>query len=262
MTILCTNYSTALLALCENGRPPISAVEVGPWFTVQEIEEAVRKLPQFDFHFHASSMLTSSLRLSPAVGRFQAYHAVTNSPWVTPHIDLLPPGYLRAARRFNITLPIPGRQRMTERFIKRIKQLKQAMDIPIVLENMPSLRNHWNHFQSQTQRISYILEQTGCDMLLDISHARVAASLHQMTIFDYLNQLPLHKVVHLHISGAREQDGWLQDAHEPLQEADYQILQWLFAQIRPRVLTLEYFRDPAALDEQLNHLADLLPATH
>ncbi len=258
MTILSTNYSEALLSLFKNGRPPISAVETGPWFTIPQIEEAQRKLPQFDLHFHASSMLTNRFRLAPAIRRIQAYHACTKSPWVTPHIDLLPPGYFKMARSYKLLLPMPGPQRMIDRFIMRVQQLSQVMDIPIVLENMPSLPNGRFLFQSDPRRITHILEQTGCNMLLDTSHARVAASLHNIDIHDYLHQLPLDKVVHIHLSGPRERDGQLFDAHESLQEEDYKLLAWLLERTQPRLLTLEYFRDPTLLLEQLNRLAHLI----
>ena len=110
-------------------------------------------------------------------------------------------------------------------------------------------------FQSDLQRISHILEQIHCDMLLDTGHARIAASLRRMDIFEYFRQLPLHRVVQIHASGPRERNGQLADVHEPLQEEDYTILEWLLQRTRPQVLTLEYFRDPAGLREQLNRLA-------
>ncbi|MDX1416615.1 MAG: DUF692 family protein [Candidatus Promineifilaceae bacterium] len=260
MTLLSTNYSNALLTLFENGRPPLSLVELGPWFSVSQVAEAQRKLPQCEIHFHASNLLTESLSAAQAIQQIQAYHAAARSPWVSAHIDLLPPGYYQLIRRLHIHLPVPAKQMLTRRYISRVRRLKAAMDIPVILENMPSLNHKRYYYQSDPQRIKAILEQTGCDMLLDIGHARVAASVSETDIYEYLGQFPLEKVVHMHISGPREKDGSLVDAHEPLQEEDYEILQWLLAQKRPQILTLEYFRDATALLDQLKRLAAIIAA--
>lgn len=244
--------------LFENGHPPISAVEAGPWFSLDQIRAAKERIPDCAFHFHASNMLTSSLRLGQAIARMEAYHEVTDSPWVTPHIDLMPPGYFRFYRRFHVALPMPGEKRMIKRFITRVRRLTDAIALPVVLENMPTLPVKGYEFQADPQVIAYILEETGCRMLLDSGHAHIGAYLRGMDVSDYLQRLPLEKVVHLHASGPRERGGLLVDAHEPLQEVDYQILEWILARCPAQVLTLEYFKEPAALQDQLELLAKML----
>ena len=256
MTILSTNYSQALLALFENARPPISAVEVGPWYNVTQIEKFRHTLPELPFHFHASSMLTSKLRAAKAIAAIKNFHDHVPSPWVTPHIDLLPPSYLHIYRRFKISLPIPNAKLMIRRLIKRVQRLAAQIDIPVVLENLPSLPG--SEFQSNPAVIGQILEETGCNLLLDTGHARIAASIQQMDIQDYLEQLPLNKVVHLHVSGPRLKEGRLTDAHEALEDVDYALLEWLMENTNPRIVNLEYFRESTALGEQLHRLARLI----
>jgi uncharacterized protein (UPF0276 family) len=62
----------------------------------------------------------------------------------------------------------------------------------------------------------------------------------------------------LHVSGPRPRDGVLADAHEPLLEEDYALLHDVLRQTRPLALTLEYYRDEAALQEQIGRLRELL----
>ncbi len=109
--------------------------------------------------------------------------------------------------------------------------------------------------------INRILEETGCDLLLDLSHARIAAQVLGMAVEDYVNLLPLEKVVQVHVSGVRERDGRLYDAHQSLQEEDYALLEWALTKVRPAWLTLEYFReDRDEIRQQLTRLKAIISA--
>ena len=75
-----------------------------------------------------------------------------------------------------------------------------------------------------------------------------------MEVYDYLDSLPLKHVVQVHVSGPRIRDGRLVDAHEPMQEIDYALLDYDLSRTQPQVVTLEYIRDRDALHEQLGRL--------
>ena len=75
---------------------------------------------------------------------------------------------------------------------------------------------------------------------------------------DYLMRLPLERVRQIHVSGPRPRYGVLVDAHEPLQEEDYGLLQNLLDVTTPRALTLEYDRNEDALKKQVSQLRDIL----
>jgi len=63
----------------------------------------------------------------------------------------------------------------------------------------------------------------------------------------------------VHISGTVERNGHLYDAHEALQHEDYQILEWVLEISKPKIVTLEYFREEGLLREQLWRLRDIVP---
>lgn len=106
---------------------------------------------------------------------------------------------------------------------------------------MPGFPFPGYELESNPDTIRRILDADGCNFLLDIAHARVAADIHNTDIFSYLARLPLDRVIQLHISGPRVQDGRLSDAHEVLQVEDYKILEWVLTQTKPKVLTLGVF---------------------
>jgi uncharacterized protein (UPF0276 family) len=76
---------------------------------------------------------------------------------------------------------------------------------------------------------------------------------------DYLLQIPLERTRQIHISGVREKDGFLVDAHETLMQEDYDLLAWALKKVQPEVVTLEYFRDDRdALRQMLFRLREVL----
>jgi uncharacterized protein len=93
--------------------------------------------------------------------------------------------------------------------------------------------------------ISRLLEITGCSLLFDISHARIAAYYLGISIEEYFAQMPLIRTRELHFTGMKWLQGKLTD-HLECQEADWQILEWTFSLIRsgiianPWMLAFEY----------------------
>ena len=260
MIQLTTNLSDALIELIRADQAPIDAIEVGTWFSVKQIRRYQRQLPGWEFHFHAGTMIVKVGVIPGTIRQLKKYLLCTSSPWASVHLSLLPPGRLWLALRFGWYLPPPDLSRATRQSVRRIAKLAAAIDAPVILENMPSLGAGRYTFEGEPDRITAILEATNCDFLLDVAHARVAAEALGVNIYDYLNRLPLERVVQIHVSGPRMRDGYLYDAHEPLQESDYALLEWVLACTRPQALTLEYFREREALREQLWRLRGILDA--
>ena len=113
-------------------------------------------------------------------------------------------------------------------------------------------------FEVQTERITEVLEGAECGFVLDIGHARVSAAVLGVDVYDYLRDLPLNRVVQVHVSGPRMRDGRLVDAHESLQETDYALLDFVLDRTQPQVVTLEYTRKRESLQEQLFRLRGIL----
>ena len=134
------------------------------------------------------------------------------------------------------------------------------MDLPILIENMPAFPTRKYAFETSAESISEILARTGADLLLDLAHARVVASVFGRDVHDYLAELPLEKVRQIHTSGPREKGGVLHDAHEVLEEQDYRLLAWVLERCDPEVVTLEYFKDKHRLGEQLVRIRELVSA--
>lgn len=157
-------------------------------------------------------------------------------------------------------MPLPNPERATQRFIRQVRRLARSIQVPVILENIEPLPFDGYDFEVETERITQVLEGAECGFLLDIGHARVSAAVLEVDVYDYLSGLPLNRVVQVHISGPRMRDGRLVDAHEPLQETDYALLDFVLERTQPQVVTLEYIREREALREQLFRLRGILDA--
>jgi uncharacterized protein len=94
--------------------------------------------------------------------------------------------------------------------------------------------------------ITQVVQNTGCGLLLDISHARISAQSLGLDPEQYIGQLPIFQLKELHFTGIHIlEDGRLQD-HLSLTPEDWGWLDWTLDQVKqgfwskPNMLAFEY----------------------
>jgi uncharacterized protein (UPF0276 family) len=144
----------------------------------------------------------------------------------------------------------------------------------VIVENIPyrGAASRWLRLSVEPELIWEVVEQTGCGLLLDISHARIAAHHLGWDAHDYMCALPVEHLRELHFTGLQRINGRLQD-HLAAQPEDWGVLEWVLEQVhrgkwaRPHMLAFEYggvggffsnYTDPAVIREQVPRLFDLL----
>lgn len=89
--------------------------------------------------------------------------------------------------------------------------------------------------------IARLLNESGCEFLLDISHAFCASRWLGVSFFDYLKRLPLDKTVEIHINGwVVAQDSVM--CHTKINNDGYRALEFALEYCRPDIITVEYGR--------------------
>lgn len=254
MIKLSTNLSDPLIELLHSNDAPIDAVEVGPWLSLRQIRVFRKRLPELPFYFHGGDLINQVGLFPGAISKILNYQRCTDTPWVSIHLTMWLPGMVWMMIRHGFRFPIPDPEKSAQRFIRNVERLASAIHVPILLENPNPLPFDGYDFEARTKRITDILDATDCGLLLDIGHARVSAAVLGMDVCDYLGSLPMERVMQVHVSGPRFRDGRLVDAHEPLLEADYALLDYVLQHAKPQVVTLEYIREKKALQEQLSRL--------
>jgi uncharacterized protein (UPF0276 family) len=247
--------------LLTSGRVQIDRLKVGEWMDDAQLAAIAAQRPTL---LHVSDGV-----IWPRGRRWVAEQArlvrQTHAPWISVHLDI---GWTFLAYRWSGPTPIPlavGR-RWAVRTLQRLQAACPGGCEPFVLaENMPRWTRCRPAYVVDPAFIAGVVQEVGCGLLLDLAHARVAAHYQGEPVCDYLARLPLDRVVEVHVSGPRPMpdsesagDGRLFDAHEPLQNEDYALLQWVLERCTPRAVTLEYWQDRAQLVAQLRRLRVLL----
>jgi hypothetical protein len=199
----------------------------------------------------------------PDAAKLQALVASSGTPHLSVHLDVQPEDLERLT---------PGAA--LERVAQSVERLRDLTGLTVLLENIAHYE--WSErpsFVSDPQWIEAALEISDAGFLLDIAHARVSAYHRHESETDYLDALPLERVVEIHASAPRLETEGLRDRHLPLQALDYALLERALQRAKAvKVITLEYGgipdvgrtrdgreiriprNDSSALLEQLAHL--------
>lgn len=88
---------------------------------------------------------------------------------------------------------------------QNVKQMREIFGKDVVLENIP-YRRHYDHctYLLNPETISKIVYENNTGFLFDISHARKAADYLGMTLEEYVEKLPMDRVVEFHLAGMYE----------------------------------------------------------
>jgi hypothetical protein len=260
---LSTNYGSALLELIRAGEAPIQAIEVGPWMSVGQIRQAQQALPGWTWQFHPGNLISGVGWLPGTLPRLKSWIDCTYSRWASFHATFLPPGYAWAYLKWGWRLPVLRPAAAGRMLCCQVERARRALGLPVILENVAPLPDpdglcDYRHYP---ELLGTVIEKTGCGLLLDLGHARIAAQHAHQPACDYLGRLPLEKTRQVHVSGPRQKDGVLFDAHQPLGEEDYNLLEWTLARTCSEVVTLEYYQEKDPLRQQLSRLAAMLSAS-
>lgn len=117
----------------------------------------------------------------------------------------------------------------------------------VIVENVPYRGKDGSFLRPGVEpgAINQVLDETGCGLLLDISHARITARQLGIDERTYMAALPVDRLREIHFTGLHNLNGYLQD-HLPVLEADWPILDWVLERVQrkewsfPTMLAFEY----------------------
>lgn len=128
------------------------------------------------------------------------------------------------------------------RVVETAEYWASELGVPIILENGPIYFCMPGSTMSQVEFIqSLCLKSNHINLLLDLSHLLITCNNLKIDPRETLMDLPLDRVVEIHISGAREEQRVMWDDHAtPASEIIFELLECLLTYTKPRAVTLEY----------------------
>ena len=119
-------------------------------------------------------------------------------------------------RETGIALPLPATREVANMVSQRCRSLLNRYDLPFLLENpahyFPAVAHESG--SDEFRLMNQICDASGCGMLLDLHNLYCNAYNHGFDAWQAVQSLNLSKVVEIHVSGGRLQDGYWTDAHE------------------------------------------------
>ncbi len=132
-----------------------------------------------------------------------------------------------------------------ERLITATRIWASKISVPLMVENVPYTEYYGRRGALEIvtipQIINKVCQEANVGLLLDLAHAKVTAWHRGEGVKDYLSQLPLERVMEIHVVGTMmTEDTGMRDRHLAMEDEDYQTLEWILERSNPHVVTLEY----------------------
>ena len=238
------NYSPQAVALVAAGSIEIDFFKTPPWPEMIAKAEAYRPVA---VHFNLRAG-TGQLHKTDW-GEIETFLETTSTHYVNMHLA----ADKRDGLPFNCDYPslADDEQIMANLHADVGAVVSRFGPERVIVENVPY------HFGEEhvirtcilPEVISEVIENHGCGLLLDISHARISADTLGLDAKDYMRALPLEQLRELHFTGLHDLGGGHLMDHLPALDEDWPWLEWVMAGIqnegweKPHLLAYEYGGD-------------------
>ena len=230
---LAVNYSNTLIDLIKEQSVGIDLIKCPDW---EGMLEEARPYGPITIHFDLHVGLGEIVNLD--LSRIERLKNQTATPHVNAH--LVTPRQFNAASKTEL-------QKIQDLWRKELGILVDCFGPDhVALEHFPyTMNNPHIRAAADLQNYSQVIEETGCRLLLDLAHARITADTLGIDVKDYIQGMPLNRLVELHTTGVQMHAGVLTD-HFRLGQEDWAILEWALGEIRagkwlePRLIAFEY----------------------
>ena len=142
--------------------------------------------------------------------RLKALVKRTKTPWLTDHLcwgsvdgrythDLLPMPYTFEAARVTA---------------KKIREVRDFLEVPIAVENVSSYAEFHVSEMSEWEFLTEVVESADCGILLDVNNIYVSSKNHNFNPHDYVAGIPAERVAQIHIAGHSKFEKYILDTHD------------------------------------------------
>lgn len=176
----------------------------------------------------------------------------TKTPWLGEHLSFVTADASFSGQAdeyapgepFNIgyTVSPAYSEETLQRVLASVAQSSARLNIPFLLENAPIYFQVPSSTMSQAAFFCEVCSNSNIGVLLDLSHLYITSKTLGHDPFSLLSEMPLDRVVEIHVSGADEQDGASWDDHSsPAPKVIHTLLdKALCCAPKLRAVTLEY----------------------
>lgn len=129
--------------------------------------------------------------------------------WFSDHICFTRSGGVKIGH----LAPVPFTEEALGVFVRNIEAVKRRISTPLILENITRNVVYPSSEMLETAFIRRLLEETDCGLLLDVTNLYINSVNLGFAWRQYLDELPMERVVQLHFVGSHRHGNRLIDGH-------------------------------------------------
>lgn len=179
----------------------------------------------------------SALERTPAVRRHVPMTRAIGSPWVANHSFYGDDSWLDIW-----SSPVQFSRAEVKRLGGRARRLQELYGVPLAHENATYYVRTPGSTLREAEFMAALVAEAGTFLHLDLHNVYAnSLNLPGFRMADYLAELPLERVLAVHLAGGSWHDGLYHDWHDsPVPEPVWEALDWLLPRARPSAVILEY----------------------
>ncbi len=142
--------------------------------------------------------------------KLKALAKKTKTPWISDHLCW---GRLPGAHYHDL-LPLPYTKEVINYVVERAKIVQDYLEIPFALENLSSYVAYQSDEMPEWDFYSAIVEKADIFMMLDVNNIYVSSRNHGFAPKDYYQNIPLERVLQIHLAGHSDHGDYVLDTHD------------------------------------------------
>jgi uncharacterized protein (UPF0276 family) len=111
-------------------------------------------------------------------------------------------------------LPMPYTFAAAKNTARNVREAQDYLEVPICVENVSSYAEFHASEMTEWEFLTEVVEQADCGILLDVNNIYVSSQNHGFDPYDYLNNVPHHRVGQTHIAGHSKFEKFILDTHD------------------------------------------------
>ena len=142
--------------------------------------------------------------------KLKALAGRTRARWVSDHLCWT--GVL--GRNTHDLLPLPYDEETLRHVTGRVKQVQDALERPLVLENPSTYLAFARSTMPEWEFLARLCDGSGCGLLLDVNNVYVSSFNHGFDPCRYVDAIPADRVVQVHLAGHTNHGTHILDTHD------------------------------------------------
>ncbi len=142
--------------------------------------------------------------------KLKALAKITKTPWISDHLCW---GRLPGAHYHDL-LPLPYTHEVIDYVAERARIVQDYLELPFALENLSSYVEFKQDEMPEWEFYSAVVEKADIFMMLDVNNIYVSSRNHGFNTKDYINNIPLERVLQIHLAGHTDHGDYVLDTHD------------------------------------------------